>query len=155
MAGELVLFNGPPTLSPDDISRVPWARPSYSNILWLNCKILIALSAECNKKYMFDQALECGPPLACVRVWGYEGTTLGDNPDRSLLLAVLRHSAHGSSHCNASGLSRALTHWVNKWNTGAEMRVWFNVAERLIGYKSDISWGARPDQAIIIATFSL
>ena len=66
----------PQTFSPDEIrARVNWAVcPSYSNILWQNCKILIADSAECNKNICLTS---CGPPLACIWVWVW-----GDHPPR-------------------------------------------------------------------------
>ena len=81
----------PSTYSPDDIRpTVIWAAqavwPSYCNILWQNCKILIADSAECNKNICLTREWSSGPPLACIWDW-VSGERRG--PPSKILTVVL------------------------------------------------------------------
>ena len=81
----------PSTFSPDDIRpTVIWAAqavwPSYCNILWQNCKILIADSAECNKNICLTRDWSSGPPLACIWDW-VSGERRG--PPSKILTVVL------------------------------------------------------------------
>ena len=81
----------PSTFSPDDIRpTVIWAAqavwPSYCNILWQNCKILIADSAECNKNICLTRDWSSCPPLACIWDW-VSGQRRG--PPSKILTVVL------------------------------------------------------------------
>ena len=81
----------PSTFSPDDIRpTVIWAAqavwPSYCNILWQNCKILIADSAECNKNICLTRDWSSCPPLACIWDW-VSGERRG--PPSKILTVVL------------------------------------------------------------------